>query len=96
MVRRNSAMQDRMRRHVRRTGGACHICGQPIDYTIPYYQPGTRIPNPDAYVADHVIPIDGGGNHDTSNAKPAHWKCNSIKRARTHAPIIKRSPTLNR
>ncbi|WP_315106339.1 HNH endonuclease [uncultured Microbacterium sp.] len=95
MVRRNTAMQDRMRQHVRHTGGNCRLCGEPIDYDIPYFIPGTRKPNPEAYVADHIIPIDKGGRHDTSNAQPAHWKCNSKKRARLDAPIIKRSGALN-
>lgn len=95
MGKRDSTMQARMRLHVRRRGGACHICGKPIDYTIPYYIPGTRTPNPDAYVADHDIPLDKGGAHDISNAKPAHWFCNSKKRARLYAPIIKRSGALN-
>ena len=91
MVRRNSTMQNRMREHVRKVGGNCHICGKPIDYTIPYYLPGTRKPNPDAFVADHDIPIDKGGAHAISNAKAAHWSCNNIKRARLIAPIIRRS-----
>lgn len=95
MSARNSAIQNRMREHVRRVGGNCHLCGQPIDYTIPYYQPGTRKPNPDAYVADHDIPLDAGGAHTTTNAKPAHWRCNSTKRARKVAPIVKRSRSLN-
>lgn len=87
-------MQDRMREHVRRRGGSCHLCGEPIDYDIPYYIPGTRRPNPEAFVADHDIPIDKGGRHDVSNAKAAHWRCNSKKRARLIAPIIKRSGSL--
>lgn len=94
MVRRTSAMQSRMREHVRRVGGNCHICGEPIDYTIPYYQPGTKKPHPDAYVADHDVPIDAGGAHAISNAKPAHWRCNSKKRARLIAPIVRRSGSL--
>lgn len=94
MVRRNSAMQNRMREHVRRIGGNCHICGAPIDYTIPYYLPGTRKPNPEAFVADHVIPIDKQGAHDKTNARPAHWRCNSKKRARITAPIVRRSGSL--
>lgn len=73
MVRRNSAQQARLRAHVKRIGGNCHICGKPIDYDLPYYLPGTRTPNPDAYVADHVIPIDKGGQHALPNAKAAHW-----------------------
>lgn len=95
MVRRNSTMQNRMREYVRKRGGNCHICGNPIDYTIPYYKPGTRIPNPDAFVADHDIPIDKGGRHDLTNAKPAHWSCNSTKRARIIAPIVRRSGALD-
>lgn len=95
MGQRASTIQNRMRQHVRRRGGACHICGKPIDYTIPYFIPGTRTPNPEAYVADHDIPLHKGGAHDTSNAKPAHWKCNSKKRARLYAPIIKRSGALD-
>lgn len=95
MVQRNSAMQNRMRQHVRRRGGNCHICGQPVDYTIPYYMPGTRKPNPKAYVVDHVVPIAKGGKHDLSNGKAAHVSCNSQKRARIIAPIIKRSGALD-
>ena len=91
MVQRDSAMQARMRQHVRRIGGNCRLCGEPIDYTIPYFMPGTRRPNPEAYVADHIVPIHKGGRHDTSNAQPAHWRCNSKKRARLIAPIVKRS-----
>lgn len=95
MVRRNSTMQNRMREHVRKRGGNCHICGKRIDYTIPYYLPGTRRPNPEAFVADHDIPIDKGGRHDLTNAKPAHWACNSKKRARLIAPIVRRSGALD-
>ena len=94
VVKRNSTMQARMREYVRRRGGNCHICGQPVDYTIPYYLPGTRSPNPEAYVVDHLIPLHKGGAHDTSNGVPAHWRCNSKKRARLYAPIIKRSGAL--
>lgn len=95
MVKRNTAMQDRMREYVRRLGGNCRICGEELDYNIPYFIPGTRKPNPDAFVADHIVPIHKGGRHDTSNAAPVHWRCNSAKRARLVAPIIKRSGTLN-
>ena len=94
MGRRNTAMQDRMRAHVRRTGGNCHICGQGIDYTLPYYLPGTRTPNPEAFVADHIIPYNKGGRHDTSNAAPAHYRCNAVKNDKLIAPIIKRSGSL--
>lgn len=94
MVRRDSTIQNRMREHVRKRGGNCAICGDPIDYTIPYYLPGTRTPNPEAFVADHKVPLDKGGRHDLANAQPAHWRCNSKKRARHHAPIVRRSGSL--
>lgn len=95
MVARNTAMQDKMRDYVRRIGGNCRLCGEPIDYDIPYYIPGTRKPNPEAFVADHTVPLDKRGRHDLTNAQPAHWRCNSKKRARLVAPIIKRSRSLN-
>lgn len=89
-------MQARMRDHVRRIGGNCRICGEPIDYNLPYFMPGTRTPNPDAFVADHANPIHRGGQHDLTNAQPAHWRCNSKKRARIYAPIVRRSGALKR
>lgn len=94
MVRRNTAQQDRMREHVRKVGGNCRLCGEPIDYSIPYFKPGTREPNPEAFVADHIIPLHKGGRHDVSNAQAAHVRCNSKKRARIDAPIVRRSGSL--
>lgn len=94
MVRRNSAQQEHMRRIIARTKPACHICGKPIDYTRPYYLPGTRTPDPEAFVVDHVIPIAKGGRHDLTNARAAHAGCNNKKRARIIAPIIRRSGSL--
>jgi 5-methylcytosine-specific restriction endonuclease McrA len=95
MVARNSQQQERMRKAIAATRAACHICGAPIDYRRPYYLPGTHTPDPEAFVVDHVIPIARGGKHDLSNARAAHAGCNSKKRARLIAPIVKRSQTLN-
>lgn len=93
-MRRNSRQQARLRDVVARARGACHLCGAGIDYSLPYYLPGTRKPNPDAYVVDHVIPIAKGGRHDLTNARAAHAGCNNKKRARIIAPIVKRSGSL--
>jgi 5-methylcytosine-specific restriction endonuclease McrA len=87
MVRRDSAQQEKHRARWRATRAACAICGQPIDYTIAW-------PDPMSFVVDHIIPIAKGGPHTFDNTQPAHAGCNSTKRARLVAPIIKRSGSL--
>ena len=89
MTRRNTTQRDRLRRHIARDKPACHICGEPIDYTLPHLDPR-------AFVIDHVIPLDKGGEDALSNVKAAHRLrgCNSKKRARLVAPIVRRSGTL--
>lgn len=88
MVRRNTTQQARYRTRHRATGAACHICGEPIDYTLKW-------PNPRSFVVDHLIPIAKGGPHTFENTAAAHAECNSKKRARLIAPIIKRSGSLD-
>lgn len=87
MVKRNSAQRQRMRRQIARSKPACHICGLPIDYTLPYL-------DPKAFVIDHVVPLTRGGADTIDNVKAAHRDCNSTKRARLVAPIVKRSGSL--
>ena len=84
---RNTAQRDRDRAAIKRTGAGCHICGEPIDYTLPYLHPRE-------YVVDHVVPLSKGGADDLSNKKAAHRDCNSKKRAREYAPIVRRSRSL--
>ena len=84
MVRRNSQQQERMRKRIAATRAACHICGRPVDYSLKW-------PDPMCFVVDHVVPIAKGGAHDITNGKAAHASCNSTKRARLVAPIVKRS-----
>lgn len=51
----------------------CHICHQPIDYTLP---PG----HPWSFELDHKVPISrGGAMYDYSNADAAHMICNRRK-----------------
>ena len=85
---RNSAQRDRDRATIRRTRAGCHICGKPIDYTLPYL-------HPQSFVVDHVIPLARDGADTLANKAAAHRECNSKKRARDHAPIIRRSSTLD-
>jgi 5-methylcytosine-specific restriction endonuclease McrA len=84
---RNTAQRDRDRATIRRTRAACHICGEPIDYTLVW-------PHPRCFVVDHVIPLKRGGVDHISNKAAGHNDCNSKKRARLIAPIIRRSGTL--
>lgn len=76
-----------MRATIKRSKPACHICGQPIDYDLPYS-------DPKSFVVDHVIPLAKGGADNIGNAAAAHRDCNSTKRARLIAPIIRRSNSL--
>jgi 5-methylcytosine-specific restriction endonuclease McrA len=87
-MKRNTARRDRLRKRIAQTGAACHICGAPIDYGLPSLDPMS-------FVIDHVIPLARGGADDASNVKAAHRSCNSIKRARIVAPIVRRSGALD-
>lgn len=87
--RRNSAQGDRDRRTIARNKPNCAICGRPIDYTLKW-------PDPMCFVVDHIHPLTKGGPDTLANKQPAHATCNSTKRARIVAPIIRRSGSLNR
>lgn len=87
MVKRNSTNAARMRNRIKRDKPACHICGKAIDYDLPHLNPG-------AFVIDHVKPLQKGGTDTLDNVKAAHRECNSKKRARLVAPIVRRSGSL--
>jgi 5-methylcytosine-specific restriction endonuclease McrA len=66
----------------------CHICGHPAADAI-----------------DHVIALARGGTEDDTNLAPAHHdvpcptcgkRCNREKADKAWAPIIRRSPSLDR
>jgi 5-methylcytosine-specific restriction endonuclease McrA len=84
---RNDANRKRMRARIAATRAACHICGGAIDYTLSRDEPRS-------FVIDHVVPLHRGGADELSNVKAAHRACNSTKRARLVAPIVKRSRSL--
>ena len=75
----------------------CHICGQPIDMTLPYHITvnGKRTTNPMAATADHDLAMAKGGGHERANLKPAHLGCNRAKSDKDHAPIVRRSGSLD-
>lgn len=88
MAKRNSATRDRHRARIRRDEPGCHICGKAIDYTLPHLDPM-------AFVIDHVKALHNGGTDTLDNIKAAHRECNSKKRARAYAPIVRRSGSLD-
>lgn len=88
MVTRNTTVRDRDRAAIRRTRAGCHICGQPIDYTL-------KSPDPMSFEVDHLVPLSKGGPDTLANKKAAHRACNSKKRARAYAPIVRRSGVLD-
>ena len=88
MVKRNTATRDMHRARIARDKPACHICGKAIDYTLPHLDPMS-------FVVDHVIPLAKLGLDVIENKKAAHRACNSKKRARLVAPIVRRSGTLS-
>lgn len=87
---RDTATRDRHRAAIARTRSACHICGEPIDYSLPHLDPR-------AFVVDHVIPLSKGGDDALSNKKAAHRlrSCNASKASREIAPIVRRCGSLN-
>lgn len=85
---RSSARRKRFRAALAASGAACHICGQPIDYALPHLDPM-------AFVVDHVKPLARGGTDTRDNVAAAHRSCNSTKRARLVAPIVRRSGSLD-
>ena len=51
-------------------GLPCHICGQPIDYSLPARDPMS-------FEVDEIVPVSlGGSPYDRSNVAPAHRICN--------------------
>ena len=69
---RNTTTRDRHRKQIARTQPPCGICGQDIDYTLPYLDPMS-------YVVDHIIPVTKGGADIIENKQSAHRSCNRIK-----------------
>ena len=59
----------------RKTRGVCHICGQPIDYTLP---PSS---GPNAWEPDHIVPVhkDPSLELDLANIAPSHTRCNRAR-----------------
>jgi 5-methylcytosine-specific restriction endonuclease McrA len=64
-TQRNTSQRDRDRARIKATRADCHICGQPVDYSLPHTDPMS-------FVVDHVVPLAKGGIDALSNKMAAH------------------------
>lgn len=71
--KQNPELRDALRKRVMAMSDVCHICGRPIDFTLPPTHPLS-------FHVDHIIPISRGGSvYDIDNLAPAHRICNMKK-----------------
>lgn len=66
----NGHARRRLRARLRSEGRPCHICGQPIDYSLP-------AGDPMSFEVDEIVPVSRGGSpYDYGNVGAAHRVCN--------------------
>lgn len=78
---RRTYRRDVLRARVRALGGPCHICGLPIDYSLPARHPMS-------YELDELVPVSKGGDPASlANCRPAHRCCNQWRSDRSMAAV---------
>jgi 5-methylcytosine-specific restriction endonuclease McrA len=103
---RDTTTRDRHRATIARTHSACHICGEPIDYSLRFVEGEHRArctkpdcagckPHPLSFVVDHIVPLSKGGTDTLDNKAASHRSCNAAKAARLVAPIVRRCGSLD-
>ena len=66
----NGHARRQVRAWLKAQGLPCHICGRPIDYTLP-------AGDPMSFEVDEIVPVSKGGSPiDRANVAPAHRICN--------------------
>lgn len=68
-------------RLIDRDNNRCWICGGECDKGDYSYEDGVFIAGPSYPSIDHVVPLSMGGKNDPSNARLAHFRCNSLRGA---------------
>lgn len=64
---------ERHKRRILATETICGICGQPVDRSLKY-------PDPGCATVDHIVPISRGGHPSAlENLQLAHFRCNRLK-----------------
>lgn len=85
---RDTTQRFKDRARLARVKAPCHICGEPIDYSLKW-------PDPKCFVADHVVPLARGGADTIDNKRASHNTCNAAKSDKPFANIVRRSGALN-
>lgn len=72
--RRYSLLRGRFRDKCEKVKAPCHLCGQPIDYSIPSGDPM-------AWECDHFYPVEDYPElfEDPANFRPSHKDCNGSR-----------------
>lgn len=66
----NGHARRKLRAWLRAQGRPCHICGRPIDYSLP-------AGDPMSFEVDELVPVSRGGSpYDRENVDAAHRICN--------------------
>jgi len=64
---------ERNKKRILAAQNICGICGQPVNKSLKYPDPGSP-------TVDHIIPVSKGGHpSDIDNLQLAHFKCNRAK-----------------
>lgn len=78
--RANGSKRDALRKRVAAMGLPCHICKQPIDYSLTTWTDptdGKTKRHPLSFELDELVPVSKGGSpFDIGNVAPAHRICN--------------------
>lgn len=81
--RRRERMKDgdgvSLPRLIDRDNNRCWICGGECDDSDYSCEDGVFIAGPSYPSVDHVVPLAMGGKNDPSNARLAHFRCNSLR-----------------
>ncbi len=76
----NGHRRRELRRWLAAQGAPCHLCGQPIDYSLDWWtdpEDGRRKRHPLSFEVDEIVPVSFGGDPlDRGNVLPAHRICN--------------------
>lgn len=86
-IARNTTIRDKHRAAIAKSQPSCHLCGQPIDYSLPHYDPMS-------FVVDHVIALNKGGADRLDNKRAAHKSCNRDKSDKNFGKILRTSGAL--